>query len=148
MRQTTQNLLLVLLTALASGCTQHTPITSPEPAAQVRVSDQYRSANVESYVSFDCDIRRHSLVLMTLRSGTQLPMLCRLNGSSLSALPQSVFTSSRPNHWSMMVEPEIEIQGHRGPALMSLCIDLREGHLWLGGQKLARRDPQPALTAQ
>lgn len=142
MRQTTQQLLLVLLTAFTSGCIQHTNSPPPESAPQVRVSDEYRSANVKSYVSFDCNIRGHSLALMTLESGTQLPMLCRVDGSSMTALPQSVFSSSKPNHWTMMVEPEID----HGHALMSLSIDLREDHLWMGDRKLARRNLQPRLA--
>jgi hypothetical protein len=134
--------------AFGSGCVSQTSTSIEKPAPHVRVSDQYRYENVVSYFSYDADIRRHLLVLVTLKSGIRLPMLCRVNGSSMSPLTQCVTTSSEPNRWSIAASPEIEIEGRYGTATMCILVELRGDRLWhvIDNQEYDRRDPQPRLA--
>lgn len=145
----TARYLLFAVCMLLCSC-QNGTNTSVLPAVRdtVRVSDEYSRSKVSSYEVYEWPVSKHCMVMMTLKSGRKLPMLCRRQASSIYPIPQSVFATDDPSRFRIMCEPMIERTGMHAHGLMQISVMAESKGLSDGIHVAPRVYPTPSLIEQ
>ncbi len=117
----------------------------PSVRETVRISDEYRRAEVASYEVFDWPVPQHCMTMVTLKSGRRIPMLCRRQSSSVYPIPQSVFATDDPARFGIMCEPLITKGGINAHALMRISVVADSQGLSDGIRKAPKISPKPNL---
>jgi len=117
----------------------------PSARENVRISDDYKISEVASYEVSGWPVAQHCMAVVTLKSGRNLPMLCRRQSASIYPIPQSVFATEDPRRFSIMCEPLVAKGGVSAYALMHISVVADSSGISDGIRKAPKISPVPKL---
>ena len=110
----------------------------PNQGGENRISDEYGIENVVSYELFEWAVPQHCMAMVSLKSGTKLPMLCRQESASVYPIGQSVFSTEERKKFDIMCEPRFIDGEWSSFGLMEILVVTDSSGISDGKRRVAR----------